>query len=58
VFAPDASECDLPDGLEDYADSIVPCDGDKLLAAIRGDDIWEDDAGRTRPAHDIARHGC
>lgn len=58
VFAPGAGECDLPDGLQDYADSIVPWAGDKLLAAIRGDDIWEDDAGHTRAVRDIARHGC
>lgn len=58
VYAPDADGCDLPEGLEDYADSIVPWDGDKLLTAIRGDDIWEDAQGRSRPAHDIVRHGC
>jgi antiphage defense system Thoeris ThsB-like protein len=58
IFAPDADGCDLPAGLEDYADSIVPWDGDKLLTAIRGDDIWEDEQGRPRPAHDIVRHGC
>ncbi len=58
IYAPDADGCDLPEGLEDYADSIVPWDGDKLLAAIRGDDIWEDEQGRTRAERDIARYGC
>lgn len=58
IYAPDADGCDLPDGLADYADSIVPWKGDKLLAAVRGDDIWEDDQGRTRAKRDIARYGC
>lgn len=58
IYAPNADGCDLPEGLKDYADSIVPWDGDKLLAAIRGDDIWEDDRGRARPKADIKRFGC
>lgn len=58
IYAPNADGCDLPEGLEDYADSIVSWDGDKLLAAIRGDDIWEDEQGRTRAERDIVRYGC
>ncbi len=58
IFTPGSADSDLPEGLEDYADSIVSWDGDRVLDAIRGDDVWQSSDGAPRPAHDIARHGC
>jgi MTH538 TIR-like domain (DUF1863) len=58
VYTPGSADCDVPDGLEDYADSIVAWDGDALLTAVRGDEVWQDSNGSSRASKDIARHGC
>ncbi|HUA12811.1 MAG TPA: TIR domain-containing protein [Solirubrobacteraceae bacterium] len=58
VFAPGASDSDLPDGLTDYADGIVGWNGDRILDAIQGGDVWQDSSGAPRARKDIARHNC
>jgi hypothetical protein len=58
VYTPGSADCDVPEGLEDYADGIVAWNGDAVLAAVRGDDVWQDSEGSPRAAKDIARHGC
>lgn len=58
VFTPGSANSDLPEGLEDYADSVVSWNEDLILEAIRGDDLWRDTDGTPRAPHDIARHGC
>lgn len=58
VHTPGSANCDLPEGLEDYADAIVAWNGDDILAAVRGDEIWQDSDGAPRPVLDIARYGC
>jgi hypothetical protein len=58
VYTPGSDDCDMPEGLEDYADAIVSWDGDEILAAMQGKAVWQDSSGAPRPARDIARHGC
>lgn len=58
VFAPGASESDLPEGLADYADGIVSWSGDATFEAIMGDSVWQDTTGTPRARSDIARHNC
>src|SRR6185295_11351644 len=36
VFTRGSADCDMPEGLEDYADAIVNWDGDAIVEAIRG----------------------
>lgn len=58
VFTRGSADSDLPDGLEDYADAIVAWNGDAVLEAVRGTNIWQNSDGARRPPRDIARHNC
>jgi len=58
VFTRGSENCDMPEGLEDVADSIVSWDGDRVLDAIQGDEVWQDSTGTPRAPRDIDRHGC
>lgn len=59
VWTHGAAECDIPDGLENYADAVVGWQADRIQAAISGDiNDWEQSDGSRRSAHDITRHGC
>jgi hypothetical protein len=58
VFTPGSTDSDLPEGLADYADGIVAWNGDAILEAIRGGDVWQDSTGAPRKARDIVRHNC
>jgi len=58
VFTRGSADCDLPEGLEDYADAIVAWNGDAILDAVRGTDIWQDSTGAPRAPRDIVRHNC
>ena len=58
VFAPGSADSDLPEGLADYADGIVGWNGDTILEAIQGGNIWQDSSGTPRAPRDIVRHNC
>lgn len=58
VWAPGAAECDLPAGLEEYADAIVGWNADAIVGAINGTDEWSTPDGRPRPARNIPRAKC
>ncbi len=58
VYTRGSADCDKPEGLEDYADSIVNWNGDAIVAAIRGEDIFRDPDGAARSPRHIARHNC
>jgi hypothetical protein len=58
VFTPGSAGCDMPDGLEDYANAIVNWNGDAIVEAIRGKDEFRDPDGIPRRKRDIARYGC
>lgn len=50
------SECDLPEGLEDYADALVPWNGERMAAAILGEeDPWCDAEGTPLPERELVR---
>lgn len=58
VYTRGSAECDMPDGLEDYADAIVNWNGDAIVDAIRGANIFRDSSGTPRAPRDIVRHNC
>lgn len=58
VFTRGSADCDIPDGLEDFADAIVNWNGDAIIDAIRGRDEFRDPDGAPRQRRDIARYGC
>jgi hypothetical protein len=59
VWTHGAAECDLPDGLDEYADAVVGWQADRIHGAICGDvDDWEQSDGTRRPVRDIKRFGC
>jgi MTH538 TIR-like domain (DUF1863) len=58
VYTRGSAESDMPEGLEDYADAIVNWNGDAIVDAIRGADVFRDPDGTPRRPRDIARHNC
>jgi hypothetical protein len=58
VYTKGSGECDIPEGLEDYADAIVNWNGDAIVDAIRGTDVFRGPDGLLRRPQDIARHNC
>jgi MTH538 TIR-like domain (DUF1863) len=52
------SDADLPETLKDYADAIVNWDGEKIVAAILGENIFCRSDGSPRDPSDIPRHNC
>jgi MTH538 TIR-like domain (DUF1863) len=59
VWTVGAAECDIPDGLEKYADAVVGWQADRIEGAISGDiNDWEQSDGSKRAARDTARYGC
>jgi hypothetical protein len=58
VYTRGSADCDVPEGLEDYADAIVNWNGDAIVDAIGGADVFQDPSGAPRARRDIARHNC
>jgi hypothetical protein len=59
VWTHGASECDIPDALDKYADAVVGWQADRIQDAICGDiNDWEQSDGTKRPPRGLARHGC
>lgn len=58
VYTHGSADCDVPEGLEDYADAIVNWNGDAIVDAIRGTDIFQNPDGTPRVRRDIVRHYC
>ena len=58
VYTQGSADCDVPDGLEDYADAIVNWNVDAIVDAIRGADDFRDPDGAPRQRRDIARYNC
>jgi hypothetical protein len=58
VYRHGSADCDMPEGLEDYADAIVNWNGDAIVDAIRGTDAFLEPSGSPRAPRDIARHNC
>ena len=49
IWADGYSECEAPQALEDYADSFVSWNSDKIIDALEGEDYSEDCTGEPRP---------
>lgn len=49
VFLRGETDSDVPEMLEKYGDACVTWNSDKIVAALEGEDAWEDSAGNTRP---------
>lgn len=58
VYTHGSADCDVPEGLEDYADAIVNWNGDAIVDAIRGADAFRNPDGTSRARRDIVRHNC
>lgn len=52
------TDADLPEALKDYADAIVDWDGEKIVAAIQGENIFCKSDGSPRDLSDMPRHNC
>ena len=59
VWAHGHNDCEIPEGLEKYADAIVGWNGEKILDAIDGKlDGWEKPDGSPMPSRPIKRYSC
>ena len=58
VWLPGADRCDLPEALERYADAVVSWDAEEIIAALEGDDNWQQPDGTPAPPRAISRLGC
>ena len=58
IWAPDTAEGDEPDGLKDYADSMVHWDAQEILDALEGANTWLGPNGAPAPLQSISRAPC
>jgi MTH538 TIR-like domain (DUF1863) len=59
IWAHGHNECEAPEALKKYADTVVPWNTDKIIAAIEGKSSdWEDPDGKPVPERLIARANC
>jgi hypothetical protein len=59
VYANGSADCDLPDALRKYADTIVGWDTQRIIDAIDGKiDSWTKQTGEPVPDRSIPRYSC
>lgn len=59
VYAHGASECDVPDALEKYADDVRGWQSNGIIGAITGErNEWHTPSGEQRRPRPIKRFGC
>lgn len=58
VWAPGSEGCEVPEPLEQHADSLVSWDADKILDALDGNRRWEQCDGSPRSLQPVNRVGC
>ena len=58
VWAPGATECDLPEALERHADVVVPWNAARIIAALNEQAQWELPDGTARGQQPTSRIGC
>jgi hypothetical protein len=51
-------DCDLPPALQQHADAMVGWNGDAIVNAIEGQDVWEKPDGGRCPTVPLKRHPC
>src|SRR5712671_1892887 len=59
VWAHGASEADLPEALDKYANAVVGWNSDKIIDAVNGEtQEWRTSTGDMRPQRPIMRYSC
>jgi hypothetical protein len=59
VWTHGAAECDVPDGLAQYADAVVGWNADQIEGAINGTvNNWTGSDGRPKDRQKIRQYGC
>lgn len=58
VYLRGATDADVPEALNEYGDALVAWNSDKVVAAIEGEDIWQDSKGNIRAQVDTPRGTC
>lgn len=58
VWAPGADQCDLPEPLDQFADAVVSWDAASIIAALAGEDNWQQPDGSAAPERTIRRIAC
>lgn len=58
IWAHGHSECEAPQSLEDYADTFVSWDSDKIIDALEGEKYEEDCTGKPRPKRKLKPPKC
>lgn len=58
VWAPGSAGCEVPEPLEKFADAIIGWRSERILAALNGEQAFEDSTGKPRPAQTVNRVGC
>lgn len=59
VWTAGAAECDVPEGLTQYADAVVGWQADRIEGAISGTiNNWTASDGQPRDRQAIRQHGC
>jgi hypothetical protein len=58
VWAPGSAGCELPEPLEQHADSIVTWNADKIVNTLNGNRQWEQPDGTPRTPQPVNRVGC
>jgi len=59
IYAHGASECDIPEALEKYADDVRGWNSDGVVEAILGEtNEWHRPTGELRDPRPIKRYGC
>lgn len=58
VWAPGATGVDMPAELDEFADAVVPWDGNAIVAALEGADNWQGPDGTEVPPRNIKRLSC
>ena len=59
VWARGESGCEVPEALDNYADSVVGWTGNRIIDAINGKiDGWENPDGTESAPRDISRYSC
>ncbi|MUL82017.1 MULTISPECIES: TIR domain-containing protein [unclassified Mycolicibacterium] len=58
VWAPNSQGCEVPESLEQHADSMVSWDANKIVDALNGERVWEESTGTPRLPQPLSRIGC
>jgi hypothetical protein len=58
VWAHGDKHCDLPPSLEEHGDAMVGRNGDAIVNAIDGKDVWEEPDGSPCSPVPLKRHPC